>query len=376
MVLLSHVSLADEPLNKAVRWLVDQQDDSGAWKSQTYGSMKQGAATTALSLYAMSHLSKELRDAHSEAIEKAIAFLQPGIELRNRTANPEGSLDHPVYGTAMYLIAMHRIDADLESKQLQGLLRYLIDSQCVEPRGFQAEDPNYGGWDIIGPNVVAGKTSGTNVSITRFAVDALQRFSTKESQTKYDLPESLVTETQKSIAVAGKWVKKLHAKSRDGGFIFSPHPGTALNKSKANGNRPLPYGSATSDGLLILKMANGAEGAQFRQASGWLKENSNFPLVPGFESEDFDSGWSRSLRFYYYQAFSSAVSQIDDEKWSVNFTSQLASTIRELQQPDGHFANDSALMREDDPLIATSFAIIALANCSRIEAQAERASQE
>jgi hypothetical protein len=41
----------------------------------------------------------------------------------------------------------------------------------------------------------------------------------------------------------------------------------------------------------------------------------------------------------------------------------LATELAKLQKPDGSWVNELNLVREDEPLVATSHALIALSNC-------------
>ena len=142
---------AEQVIDSAVKFLLAKQADDGAWHSEHYGAMKQGAANTSLILYALSHLRPDELQQHSEAIQRAAAFLQPGIKRNGCVANPEGSLDYPIYSTAMVLTVHKRIGLGLKPLQVEAMIKYLLDSQCTNQRGFDDQNPNQGGWDILGP---------------------------------------------------------------------------------------------------------------------------------------------------------------------------------------------------------------------------------
>ena len=89
------------PLPRAVQFLLKQQDNDGGFKSQTYGALKGGAATTALVLYAVSHAPGEVIAPHRRQWQQACDFLQPGIAKTGSVACPDGSLDYPIYGSAI-----------------------------------------------------------------------------------------------------------------------------------------------------------------------------------------------------------------------------------------------------------------------------------
>jgi hypothetical protein len=50
-------------------------------------------------------------------------------------------------------------------------------------------------------------------------------------------------------------------------------------------------------------------------------------------------------------------------KWATEQRAALVKQLAKLQHKDGRWQNDSARMREDDPLIATCLAIVCLARC-------------
>ena len=354
-------------LNKAVAWLVSQQDESGAFKSQHYGAMKQGAATTSLALYSLSMTPEKCREKNREAIQKAIAFLMPGIRARGRVANPDGSLDHPVYSTAMFLVAVNRLDHELDPKLLVTLLDFLVRSQCVEDRGFGPENPNHGGWDVIGPDVMPGKTSGTNVSVTHFVLEAFACHVPVAQDQDSVIDKVTIERVLNSRKQAVAWLGRLQEKSESGGFYFTAQPGSALNKSRTDDDKPQPYASATCDGLLSLSFGGEIESVNFENASQWIRKRTTAVTVGGFENQK-DSGWPKALQFYYLQSLARSTVSIGDsekmkkEKLSESILADIHATLGKSQHEDGRFENESSLMRENDPLIATSFAIIALSS--------------
>lgn len=350
----------NEVLDSAVEWLVSQQDPSGAWKSRHYGSMKQGAALTSLALYSISFAPESVRAPYQANITQAFEFLEKGTPTRKRVANPDGSLDHPVYSTSMYLVSAHRLERKIDNELLGSLLQFLVSSQCTEARGFQPTNPNYGGWDVIGPDVQPGKTSGTNVSATRFVLEAFDQFVPRQGDAIVKLDKSIIDAVQTSRSRAATWLKRIQSMNQDGGFRFSAQPGSALNKSNTEDGEVLSYGTATCDGWLGFRIAGLADSENSKSAHDWLKNNVTTTNVPGFPKGKFNSTWPEAIKFYYFQSLAQVVQASDDATWSAKIGGELQIMIESLQKPDGRFENETALMREDDPIIATSFAVIAL----------------
>src|SRR5690606_3202320 len=113
-----------------------------------------------------------------------------------------------------------------------------------------------------------------------------------------------------------------------------------------------------------LRIAASAENPAHQKrialAERYLADRSEVEHVPGFEMPDDIHGWAMGLRFYYYQSLAKALPAEGD--WADRRRAALRKQVASLQQRDGRWQNESARMREDDPLIATSLAIIALAS--------------
>lgn len=334
-------------LESGLSFLKERQSEDGGWHSQDYGSLKQGAALTTLVLYSLSHLSVETRDPYQDSIEAGFQFLKTGLEQSNYVTNPEGSEDYPVYCTAMLLVASERMNLAIGEEMKRSMVSYLIKSQVAESRGFDENDVEFGGWDVLGPNTQSGKTSGTNVSVTCYVIEALSFF---ENETK----------VQVALKNTQLWMERMVSRSSDGGFFFTPKLDSPNNKagwSDPENRQPRSYGSATCDGLRILhSLGLTSEDQPVSEALEWLIQADSFDRVPGFQN---DMGWAASLKFYYFASLAKSFSLLPEN--IVRAAKEvLAEELRQLQGEDGQWRNETALMREDDPIIATSFSIIAL----------------
>jgi len=65
--------------------------------------------------------------------------------------------------------------------------------------------------------------------------------------------------------------------------------------------------------------------------------------------------WPRGLAFHYSAAGSQAFRALN-----VDPGARVADSLRRTQRPDGLWANTENLVKEDDPLIASAFAVRAL----------------
>jgi hypothetical protein len=129
----------------------------------------------------------------------------------------------------------------------------------------------------------------------------------------------------------------------DGGFIFSPVL-PSLNKAGQADGSFASYGTTTADGVLALRAAGLPDSdRRVRRAIEWLRQHHLQDRVPGFEQEYLQVSWGTGLRFYYAAAISRALPG--------------AAVMLPDQGEDGSFRNSNSLVKEDDPLIATAFAL-------------------
>ena len=166
------------PLAAGVKFLLAAQDDDGAWRSKTYGQLKGGAATTALLLYALSHLDEPRGEQVGAAVGRAVGFLRPGIEKFGYLCDPDGTPAYPTYSAAMLLVAVDRLKLSPPLSFPPPLREKLVDdlvrNQLTGRQGWQPSDVHYGGWDFVrAERAKPPITSGTNVSVSAMALEAL-----------------------------------------------------------------------------------------------------------------------------------------------------------------------------------------------------------
>ena len=344
-------------LIRGLDWLVKQQSADGGWNSTTYGQLKDGAAVTALALSAISHADDDWRKAHRQTIERGFGFLDRGLAKRGTIASPDGTLDFPTYAAALWLMAGRRFGPDEQSQsRRQIVIDYLLNAQVAKARGFEPDSPSYGGWDFLGRDDARAITTGTNMSITCYVVEALAGVRSQESGVRSQAIDL-------AMGLAKAYV--LRCQQADGGFAFTCEPASLNNKAAYRDEKlkqPRPYGTATCDGVRAL-VACGLKPTDEPVAKGltWLANRPGLEIVPGFEGLAAEFGWQRGLRYYYYASLSKVLPHLPDRGVR---TAALHEQLLSQQKPDGSWTNESDRMRENDPLVATPLALEALVGVS------------
>ena len=127
------------------------------------------------------------------------------------------------------------------------------------------------------------------------------------------------------------------------------------NKAGQSGGHFRSYGTTTADGIAaLLVTGHSPEHARVAAARQWLVSHHRDMAVPGFAGEAYQR-WPKGLAFYYSAASAQAFRQLH-----VDAGAGVADGLRQTQLRDGSWANPENLVKEDDPLIATPFAVRAL----------------
>ena len=147
-----------------------------------------------------------------------------------------------------------------------------------------------------------------------------------------------------------------HPDNADGGFFFSTTE-FDTNKAGHDGQHFRSYGTTTADGIIaLLALGRPPDDGRVKAAERWLTTHHKDMAVPGFIGEAFQR-WPHGLAFYYAAASSQAFRAL-----SVPYGPSVSDALERSQKPDGSWSSPENLVKEDDPLIATAFAVRALVN--------------
>lgn len=346
LVLLTGCTHSKEPVARAADYLWKQQSVDGGWHSHTYGLLRSGQALTPYVLDALLTIPENASPQQRVKVDRALAFIQKNTRNGALGVADPSIPDYPNYATALAVSVFCRARRPAWENQVQPMLSYLRSQQFTEQNGWNRNQPVYGAWGMGGGKRTPPNTGHVDLSMTRYVLQALRASGVPPFDPLFDQARVFVERCQN--------FDPQHPDNADGGFFFST---TEFDTNKAGHDRNhfRSYGTTTADGILsLLAIGRAPNDVRIVAARGWLTTHHRSMEVPGFVGEAYQR-WPRGLTFYYAAASTEAFEALE-----VSSGSAVRDALRRIQRPDGSWSNPEKLVKEDDPLIATAFAIRAL----------------
>lgn len=350
-----------EALTRAENWLWAQQSNDGAWHSGTHNVLADGKVLTP---YILFHLSKENRKdkSHHKQIEIAIQSISDQIEA-SITKDDLKLKDYPNYSAAYALMVLQKFETDTALQKI--IADYLLQQQFIEHRGFTSDSLVYGGWGYGEPNLPVGKYGHVDVSHTRRVIQALKKGAYLDSA------RTVAALLFLKGAQRGSEDSRLYSgcidRSKipyDGGFVSSMVT-LATNKCqpvgiKGAGLHYPSYATATCDGFLGLEALGLQNSGAYLDARQWLLDHHRMETIDGLSPDDPEQ-WADIMHYYHYAVRGEAMSIIEPEG---SWRDHIMDILMKEQLEDGSFINPiGGVNKEDDPLMATIFAVQAMRKC-------------
>lgn len=352
---------------KAIDFLLSQQGPDGSWVPQA------GPAITALILKGLLQAGHTLDE---PALQKALAFI-------DTTKKPDGGWydqSHASYNTAITLSTIAMLPEPVKAKykdpiaSAQKFLKSIqsgTDTAAVDDKGNRITKDHawFGGWGYHQGATLQSGTRPDN-SNSQFVVAALRDSGLPSTDPAIQNYLVFLNRTQAHEANPSPW-----AKGRDdGGFIYSMRwnekhqfygESEGPDTRDRDGNEILTaYGSMTYAGLKSLLYADvSKDDPRVKAAVRWITGNYTLDVNPGLNN-------AQGL-YYYYHTFATALKAFGQETltdakgvkhdWRRDLEEKLAS----LQKPDGSFVNAADRWMESNPVLVTSYVVLALQDARR-----------
>ncbi len=306
--------------------------------------MRSGQALTPFVLHALVEATPQLNEQQRDQVERALDFIRSSVNSDGVVGLGDPDVaEYPNYASAFAVRCLVAAGRQQDRDLIELICRYLQSQQFSDDRGFGRDHPVHGAWGFGGPLPRGGSPGHVDISYTRHVLEALRDADAIDEK------------------IAGRSQLFLNRMQREGGFYFSPVVEAANKGNTAEDDEGiiyLPYATATSEGLLAL-LASGVQSDDRRilGALAWLESHPDLDH-PGGIPRDHPEQWGKVL-FYYHLAIRGEVAIASSN--SDHLLEPLAILLADRQRVDGSFVNPhGTLMKEDDPILATTLAITAL----------------
>jgi squalene-hopene/tetraprenyl-beta-curcumene cyclase len=342
----------------AKEFLKKHQNPDGSWSAPDF------PALTGLVLYAF------LKSPQYIHLSKKPQFIQKGIDFILANAKENGAIYKeklPNYNTAICIMALAAAnDPQLHPYILKGR-RYLFSLQDDKGAKGVADSPYDGG---IGygtkdhPDLSNTYISLESIKLTEF-IESDQHLKAFEDlknlqQTTLDWKAALTfIQRCQNLPSHNDQTWASDDPQNKGGFVYYPGSSKAGEETLADGRVALrSYGSMSYAGLLSLIYADlRKDDPRITAAYDWIKRNYTLDENPGMGHQGL---------YYYYHTMAKALTAMDEDYLitsdgkRIDWRHALTVKLIELQRGEGYWVNDSGRWWENDPILVTAYALIAL----------------
>jgi len=333
-------------LARGLDFLSAQQQTNGVWSNAQF------PALSALPLWAMS-MAKRAQDA--VAIDRAAAHVagcaQPDggiyVVVPGRRGGALGT-----YNTAICMTALHALGRPGYVRLIQQARGYVAETQLL------GDDEYRGGFGYE-------KNSGqpyADLNNTAWALSAMRV--TQDVEESRPAGEARVdVDWNAALAFVGKMQLDTNTANAEdaGGFMYKPEDPNKAGVATNAAGRPYlrSFGSITYSGLLSLIYAQVArDDPRVVSAVDYARRHWTVDENPGMGQQGL---------YYYYTIMARSLATTGLAELPalaggqpVRWRDELLERLLSLQQADGSWANANNRFWENDPVLATSYALLAL----------------
>jgi len=322
-------------INKGLEWLRQKQEPNGSFGNYL--------GFTGLAVTAFLKQPNGKYKSTDPFIKKALDYI---VSLQNKDGSIYDKKSQPAlpnYNTSVSIMALSAANDpkyDEVIKKAQGFIK-----------GIQRDkDPNdkfYGG---IGYGDEPETASVSDLSNMNMALQALKASNFKDQQVWSKAIKFLERCQNYSETNDQAWA------TNDGGFVYAPDGRSKAGKD-ANGI-PRSYASMTYAGLLSFIYAGVDKNDKRVQAAvNWIKRHYTLDENPPIGKQGL---------YYNYHTMAKALAAygkpvITDAKGKKHkWYKELSQKLAKLQKPDGSWINEQSRWFEKNPILVTSYAVLAL----------------
>lgn len=328
--------------DKAYDALKAKQNDDGSFVPKAGGP-----GITALTAAALIRSGKKADD---PVVAKALKYLEKSVK-------PDGGVyDRGLanYTTCLAIMTFKEANTDGRyNKVIENAQKFVRSLQAGED---DPKDPKFGGTGYDGK-------SRPDLSNTQFFVEALAAAGAKPDDPAIKKAVAFISRSQNLPGEFNDLPYAAKATEDDkGGFVYN-----LLDANNAKSDKKTPAGGLRSEGGMtyaglksFLYAGVSKDDPRVKAALGWIRRHYTVSENPG---------QGQAGLFYYYQTFAKSLAllgedQIEDAKGVKHpWRKELFEELKKRQKPDGSWTNENRAFLENQPELATAFALLALTYC-------------
>ena len=355
-VSLSLSNEAKAAIDRGITWLLAQQDKDGHWSNADF------PALTALPLWAL----VKGGCTNTAAVDKAVQYIlscvhsDGSIWREPQVAQKGGGLAN--YNTAICMVALNLVGDPKLVPVVQKARSFVAATQHIGGdvyNGGMGYDPKTGKpYADLSNSYIAYEAMRLTQN-----VEDLRKSGDKKADLDWKAAQDFISRVQNMPNTNDPQRATIPA-SEKGGFAYKPDSSQAGTITNEQGEvRLRSYGSMTYAGLLSFIYADvNKEDPRVQCAFDWATRNWSLKENPGMGADGL---------YYFYNVLSKALSAFGQNQLAVkggeqvNWRSDLVKQIVTLQKIEpktgnGYWVNDAGRWWEADPVLATSYSLIAL----------------
>ena len=338
-------------IDHGLLWLQTNQNSAGWWSTPDHPALT-GLALSAFEGNPSSHAA----DRAPDAVARGYKFILSNVK-------PDGGIYHEAdenYNTSICLMALLAARKPEYDPTILRARQWIVGQQALgkENTGSPFDGGVGYGQSATGPH--------SDMNNTYTALEALY-YSKDLSKDKplpggkdlnWDAAIQFIQRCQ-NLPSVNKETWASDDPTNKGGFIYFPGRSSAGTQTNADGRVAFrSYGTITYAGFLSYIYADlKKDDPRVTAAFDWLRNNYTLDENPGMGPSGY---------YYYLQLTSKALTiygmdelKLKDGK-SVNWRRELVSKLMKLQQTDGSWRNENERWMERDPVLVTSYSLMAL----------------
>jgi Squalene-hopene cyclase C-terminal domain len=284
---------------------------------------------------------------------KALGYLEKNVK-------PDGGIYSrglANYSTCVALVAFKEANTKGRYDAVIANAAKFLKSIQIDDGSATPDDVQYGGVGYEGK-------SRPDLSNTQYFLDALQAAGVPGNDPAVQRALKFISRCQNLPGETNDQPFAAKTTPEDkGGLVYVP---TVPTDEKDP--RRTPAGGLRSEGVMtyaglksFLYAGVGREDQRVKAAVAWVRRNYTLDANPG---------QGTSGLYYYYHTFAKAMDAFgeepfrDDKGVAHDWRADLFSALQKRQKPDGSWANDNRAFMENNPDLATAFAVLALSYCT------------